>query len=39
MTVLLTIAAWVAISFVFSWLWGTALSRVNDPAQANSGLR
>ena len=38
MTVLLTITAWVAISFVFSWLWGTALSRVGDPATADSQL-
>jgi hypothetical protein len=38
MRVLLTIVAWAAISFLFTWFWGTAISRVGDPADASSQL-
>lgn len=30
--VLLTVGTWTALSFLFTWLWGTAISRVSDPA-------
>jgi hypothetical protein len=36
MRLLLTIVAWGAISFLFSWLWGTAISRGDSPADASS---
>ena len=37
MSVLLTAAAaWAGISFLFSWFWGIAISRVGEPADANS---
>ena len=38
MTMLLTVAAWVALSFLFAWRWGSAISHVGDPAGADSQL-
>jgi len=38
MRVLLAIVAWPAISFLFTLLWGAAVSRVGDPADAHSPL-
>lgn len=37
MIVLLTLGAWAATSFLFTWFWGTAISRVTDPADASAG--
>ena len=37
MRVLLTVIAWAAISFLFTWFWGAAISRVSDSADAGSG--
>jgi hypothetical protein len=30
---LLTVSAWTAISFLFTWLWGVAICRVTDPVE------
>jgi len=30
MRVLLTVVAWAAVSFLFTWRWGTAISCVGD---------
>jgi hypothetical protein len=38
MRVLLTVVTWAAISFLFTWFWGTAISRGDDPADASSQL-
>ena len=31
--VLLTVGTWTASSFLFTWLWGTAILRISDPAR------
>lgn len=38
MTVLLTVVAWAAISFLLTWLWGAAISRGGNPADAGPQL-
>ena len=36
MSVLLAVVAWAGISFLFTWFWGAAISRVGDPADASA---
>lgn len=39
MRMLLTVVvAWAAISFLFTWRWGSAISSVGDPADADTPL-
>jgi hypothetical protein len=37
MRVLLTVVAWIPISFLFTWLWGTAISRADDEGVSANG--
>lgn len=36
MRVLLTVLAWGVLSFLFTWFWGTATSRLGDSADGSS---
>ncbi len=33
MTVLFTLFAWVPVSFLSAWFWGTVISRGDDPVE------
>jgi hypothetical protein len=37
MSVLMTVGAWAAVSFLFTWFWGAAISRVGEPTDASAG--
>lgn len=36
MRVLMTLVAWAAISFLFTWLWGNAIARGDEAPDASS---